>query len=121
MSELKKINPESGWMEFKLGPNALLQPPVLRCKLRPSSDLENVDLYSEGVLKPSEGTVHRALAAIVAWDLTEGDKPVPCTAEEKEVRYQPFRLLMAQVTDGGSFLGTEILTAAKDIKNFLKN
>jgi hypothetical protein len=121
MAELKKINPESGWLEFKLIADALLQPPVLRCKLRPSSDLENVDLYSEGVLKPSEGTVRRALAAIIAWDLTDGDKPVPCTAEEKALRYQSFRLLMAQVTEGGSYLGSEILTAAKNLENFLGN
>jgi hypothetical protein len=120
MAELKKINPESGWLEFKLGPNALLQPPVFRCKLRPSSDLENVDLYTEGVEKTSEVTIRRALASITAWDLMDGDKPVPCTAEEKSVRYQSFRLLMAQPTED-RFLGTAILAAAKDPGNFLGN
>lgn len=123
MSELKKITPESGWIEFQLDPASILQPPVFKCRLRPSNDLENVDLYTDGVAKASELTVRRALACIVEWDLTDGDVAIPCTAAEKEARIDALRLLMAQVTDGDAaqFLGTAILRRAKSLETFLGN
>jgi hypothetical protein len=121
MAELKKINPESGWLEFTLADDKMLKPPVFRCKVRPITSFDGADVIDSGARTTSEVMLGTAVRAISAWDLMDGEKPVPCNDEEKTRLAVGLRVLMAARLSGGGFLGPAISTAAKNLENFLGN
>jgi hypothetical protein len=71
------------------------------------------------VSRPSKFLVGCVLDAVVEWDLTEDEKPVPVTDEAKKKYFAP--LLGILIKDAQTCLATEIFEFARDGGNFLKN
>ena len=139
MSEIKKIEPLTGWIELHLGTD-VIEPPVLRVRLRPLAAIDVMDTYAEGgqvrAVKISEVTAAAALRAIADWDLTQAGQPLPCTDEIKsDPGYRDFFkvLLSARVqrrlgpgegeedAESSEFAALEILRLARTTELFLKN
>jgi hypothetical protein len=125
MAEIRLIEPTTGEIEYHIKTD-LLNPPILKVKLRPITHLDTVDTYADGVRSISGLGLGRALAAIAEWDLTLDGKPLPCTDEVK-AKYRPWlNLLLAQhleesTDDYPVWLASAIVKVAQDEKSFLKN
>jgi hypothetical protein len=122
MSELRQIIPVSDWLEFDLN-TQLVEPPVVRLRLRPVTGVSAVDIYAEGGRKLSDYVLGQAIEAIAEWDLTRDGVAVPCTAEAKREMDFHLRLLLAQpMRDGsGDFLELRVVEHAAKAENYLKN
>lgn len=133
MSEIKHIEPMTGWISLHLAAPAVIDPPLLRVRLRPLTAIDLMDSYSERL---SQITLGSALAAIAEWDLTDGGKPLPCTDEAKRVHLDFLRVLLStrverRIGPSGSeeapavasprFVATEIQIIAREPESFLKN
>lgn len=135
MSEIKKLEPLTGWMDLHLATD-IIDPPVLRVRLRPLTAIDMMDAYTEaGVVRLSQLTLASALAAIAEWDLTESGRALPCTDEAKAEHAAFLKVLLASRVErrvgpgdgvvedgeGDRFAATEIQQVARRSENFLKN
>jgi hypothetical protein len=90
---------------------------IVTLEVRYAGADELVD-FARSELKTSEKNRAFFYSAITGWDLTDGDKPLPCTIENKE-KYLPF--ILGRQTEDGSVIGWELLAFIRDADNFLKN
>ncbi len=117
----KPMEPVSGWFEYRLQ-SKMLEPPVLRVRLRPLDRYDITDnTIEEGEFRAGRGLVLSAVQAVVEWDLEENGKPIPCN-ESTKVRYlRPILGEAIEGTEGKDLLGVRIVRDAQDRENFLKN
>jgi hypothetical protein len=122
MSNIKNIIPLSEWLTFELADNKLIDPPIVKLKLRPITDSDLLDAVADNKIRPSEIMIMRATDAIQEWDLSEDGKPIPCT-ETKKIELALFLklLLTSYVKADDNFFATVIIRHAQTLENFLKN
>lgn len=126
MADVRIPQPTTDWIEFRLQ-TRLLDPPVLRVKLRPVSPMDSVDLYADGARKLSDLALGQAINAIVAWDLSRDGVEIVCSDATKSELDFYLRILLAQpleavgAEDEPKYLGLDILRIAGDTETFLKN
>jgi hypothetical protein len=113
----------SDWQTYELD-TTLLDPPVLKLKLRPASALAGVNAGPAAAF--SSYLVASAIDAVADWDLTETvegkDMPVPCTDENKRRLANGLRVLFSRKLKGTEeILAWAVLGYAGDERNFLKN
>jgi hypothetical protein len=111
----------SGWIQYRLA-TELLDPPVLRVRLRPIDVFNIADgIASGGGAKMGAATLSAAIEAVAEWDLESEGVPIPITPENKSAYLRP---IIAERLEGrgvGALLGIEILLDARNRDNFLKN
>jgi len=105
----------SGWLEYRLVTDKL-DPPVFRCRLRPSNPMTTLDDMAD-YGKPK---LSRALLSSVAeWDLADNGVAIPPTEANKAIHLSE---LVGLIVEGRDLpLGLAILQDAQKRENFLKN
>ncbi|HUT61298.1 MAG TPA: hypothetical protein VNA25_25905 [Phycisphaerae bacterium] len=112
MSELKKLEPLSDWIEYELDTKQI-DPPILKLRLR---YLEDADAFVP--LTPME-RFNKAVDLIAEWDITVDGQPLSLT--DKTGRDQLTDFLVRKVVGRGIILGVAVVADAQDRENFLKN
>ena len=116
------IIPLSEWLTFELADNKLVDPPIIKLKLRPITDTDLMDAVVDNKIRPSEIMIMRATDAIQEWDLSEDGKPIPCMEEKKRELALFLKLLLTSyLKSGDDFLAIAIIRYAQTLENFLKN
>jgi hypothetical protein len=119
MANLKRIAQVSDWRAYELE-TELLDPPVLRVRLRPLDPYDIADAVPlEGHLALGRVVLEGAVAAVVEWDLAEDGKPIPLEPGTKMAVLRP--LMGEKVKGRDMFLGRAIFEDAQDRENFLGN
>lgn len=136
-----KVPEEAVWKEFELE-TKLIQPPVLKLKIKPTFQKELiVSLLRALDIKSKEGISSREMVEafkemaeqakklVVGWDLVdENDQPIECNQEAKEKWLDP--LLWEEVKKieeeneeekGLKWLWSQIIKFASNLSNFTKN
>ena len=118
--KVRKLEQLSGWIEYKVK-TTMLDPPVLRVRLRPTTPLDMVGMASAGGAGFQFGAmvVAAARAAVAEWDLSADGVPLEVTEENKVLCLTPE--LMAEVVEGRSYLGLAIVEDSQNRELFLKN
>jgi len=89
MSDVKRLEPLTGWITYELAETEYLAEPRLSVRLRLLDGLEAADeLLKTGMSEPLAARA-LALMAVVEWDLTEVGKPIPVNAETKAIFLRP--------------------------------
>ncbi len=117
----RPLAPLSEWIEYRLVTD-LLDPPVLKLRLKPITFYSLVDSVGEdGTFKYGKATEEAVIGAVAGWDLDHGGVPIPCTEENKAGWLRP--LLAEKVEGGGAgdLLAVAIFRDANDRERFLKN
>jgi hypothetical protein len=118
MANLKPVEPLSDWQTYEIE-NTILDPPIIRLRLKPVENLAVYDIPQGEEVKRSKIAKELLFESVVEWDLTMDGKPIPCTDENKR-KYLP--LFLGNVVKGTQgYLGFAILAFAADLENFLKN
>lgn len=120
MANARRIAQVSDWIEYQLG-TVLLDPPVLRVKLRPMDGFDSMNNapMDEEIYRTGQFIVENALAAVVEWDVAEDGKPLPLGPETK---LAVLRALLGEPVAGrGILLGLAIFRDSRDKKAFLGN
>jgi hypothetical protein len=117
----KQMEQISGWIEFRLA-TKLLDPPVLRLRLRPI-DLYNVidEIAVRGNPKLGSTTLSSIVEAVADWDLSADGVPIALSPENKMGWLRPLVTERIDGEEDGSLLGVAILLAARNRENFVKN
>jgi hypothetical protein len=122
MAQIKKeILALSEWQSFELLSNSVIDPPVLKLRLKPINRLESVDFLdrTEDRVKYGSYIIGAAMEAVHDWDLTGLDgKPL---ALDVVNRNSYLKVLLGEQTTDGKLLGQAIYDYASDVGNFLKN
>jgi len=109
----------SDWRTYELE-TKLLDPPVLKVKLRPLDAFDLADAMPEdGRLAKGSMVLEGAVAAIVEWDLAEAGKPIPIDPGTKLAVLRP--LMAEKVKDRKELLAQAIFIDARDEGTFLGN
>jgi hypothetical protein len=118
VANIKRLEQLSGWIEYALE-TTLLDPPVLKLRLRPLDALSMVTNEPAGVsFAFGRFAADNAAEAVAEWDLCVDGVPVPVTPENKMLYLRP---ILAEVVEGRGLLGLAILEDAQDRKIFIKN
>lgn len=121
--DVSKLHLDGEWIEIEAESERIGK---LRFKLKPLSTDEQIDLAEVGT-KNVKNFFKKINNLIIDWNLTDGDKPVPCTEENKR-KYMP-HLIPLRVKTGAdkeegpemSILGVKLIEFAQNIENFIKN
>lgn len=115
--------PLSAWITYELANNALLDPPVLKLRLRPldAFDLMDVAILT-GDFKIGRTAAAAAVKAVAEWDLESPEgKPIPLEEDTKEATLTPLLGEQLKGKAPGQLLGIQIVKDARTRENFLKN
>jgi len=131
-----KVPEEAIWREFEIE-TELIQPPVLKLKIKPTFRKEIINqLYSsidsgvkdsatrKEIIESFKNLSEYAKKLVIDWDLTdENEQPIPCTEETKEKWLDPllWEYVKAEREQDNKWLWHEIIEIASDLSNFTKN
>jgi hypothetical protein len=122
MAQIKKeILALSEWLSIELLSNSVIDPPVLKLRLKPINRLESVDFMerTEDRVKYGSYIIGAAMEAVHDWDLAGLDgKPLPL---DETNRNSYLKVLLGEQTADGILLGYVIYEFASNVGNFLKN
>lgn len=118
MANIKRLEQLSGWIEYPLT-TALLDPPVLKLRLRPL-DSFNMVTTDPNAAQFAFGrfAADNAIEAVAEWDLCEDGVAIPVTPENKVLYLRP---ILAEPVEGRGLLGLAILEDAQNRELFLRN
>lgn len=122
MAELKLLEQLTGWIEYRLKTD-LLDPPVLRVRLRPLDAFDWRDAMPvNGEHRLGLATLEVAVEAVAEWDLSQNGQPIPIPADRKK-KIATLRPLMAEevAVREGTLLAHAIIADAQNRELFLKN
>lgn len=133
MPETKKLEALTEWLAFDLEDGFTDGGGVLHLRLRHLDLLDVGEVYVQFGARTPKSTAVLALDAVAAWDLTLGGKLVEVTIETKMQHLRPLLSVILKpepMPEGADketwrppvkVLAYEIVKAAEDRKNFLKN
>jgi len=118
---VKRLEQLSAWIEYTLI-TTLIDPPVLRVRLRPTDAFDVADslVGVSGIPVYGRALLTQALNAIAEVDLVDLEgKPIVLSAENREA---VLRDLLTENVDGrGTMLGIVVVEDSKKRELFLKN
>jgi hypothetical protein len=117
VANIRKMEQLSAWVEYKLASD-LLDPPVLKVRLRHLDALGLVNPNVGGSFQSGHFAAANAIEAVGAWDLCDEGTPIPLTLDNKVLYLRP---LLSEVVEGRGMLGLVILEDCQNRELFLKN